>query len=148
MPNTPEYQRKYYSRNKKKMREYYRSYYLKDEVKKKRSKRGKEWRKIHVLQLAAWRLNSKHKTNILPHQLFGILKKQKRLCALTGRRLTAENFSVDHIIPIKNGGKGYLDNIRFVVNDANRARGTLTDAELLSLCKDIMTHSTGTILQH
>lgn len=127
------------------MRGYYRTYYAKDEVKRKRSKRGKEWRRIHVLQLAVWRLNSKHKTNIQAYQLFGILKRQKRLCALTGRRLTAENFSVDHIVPIKNGGKGSLDNIRFVVNDANRARGTLTDAELVSLCKDIMTHSTVTL---
>lgn len=60
------------------------------------------------------------------------------LCALTGRRLTNENISPDHIIPISKGGTHDIGNIRLVDRDANIARAALSDEDFLKLCKDVV----------
>jgi len=67
-----------------------------------------------------------------------LAKRQKMLCALTGRRLTNENISPDHIIPISKGGTHDIGNIRLVDRDANIARASLSDEDFLKLCKDVV----------
>jgi 5-methylcytosine-specific restriction endonuclease McrA len=65
-------------------------------------------------------------------------KKQKGLCALTGQRLTRLNSEVDHIIPFSKGGEVSKENLRWVLKSVNRAKQTMTDAELITLCKQIV----------
>ena len=60
------------------------------------------------------------------------------LCALTGRKLTNENISLDHITPVSLGGKTEISNLQFVTLGANRAKGIMSNTELLSLCQDIV----------
>ena len=75
--------------------------------------------------------------NLTRFDLWRIVKRQKMICPLTGRRLTNETMSPDHIIPVSKGGLATLENIRFVVMDANKARQALTDHEFFLLCKEV-----------
>lgn len=65
-------------------------------------------------------------------------RKQRGLCALTGQRLTRLNSEVDHIIPFSKGGKTSKENLRWVLKSVNRAKQTMTDAELIALCRQII----------
>ena len=70
-------------------------------------------------------------------ELASLWKRQRGLCALTGRRLdrTAE---IDHIVPKVRGGSHKIANLRWVVRDANRAKRDLLDADFIALCRDIV----------
>ena len=70
--------------------------------------------------------------------LWRIAKRQRLICALTGRQLTSANISPDHILHLAKGGASSLDNLRFVIQDANMARQSLEDSELFKLCQDIL----------
>ena len=72
--------------------------------------------------------------------LFGIAKKQRLICPLTGKKLTRDSISLDHIKPITNGGTNSLDNLRFITRQANVAKHEMSDADFLSFCKDIVNH--------
>lgn len=65
-------------------------------------------------------------------------EKQSGLCALSGRYLDVRTFHVDHIVPKKHGGTDDLANLRLVSPEANMAKSGLLDAELISLCRDIL----------
>ena len=89
-----------------------------------------------------WNLFKRHpearkKTTITYFDFWKLAKKQKLICPLTGRKLTNETISIDHIKPIGNGGKHELDNLRLVCLDANIARNDLGDANFFQLCKDV-----------
>jgi hypothetical protein len=73
-------------------------------------------------------------------ELWGLAKKQKLKCALSGRQLTNLNISPDHIIPISKGGIHSISNIRLVDRDINIARQSLSDEEFIQLCKDVINH--------
>jgi 5-methylcytosine-specific restriction endonuclease McrA len=73
-------------------------------------------------------------------ELRRIAKKQKCLCALSGRKLTANNISPDHIIPLAKGGNNSAQNIQLVTKEANLAKHILSKEELLSLCRDVVAH--------
>ena len=65
-------------------------------------------------------------------------KKQRGLCALTGQRLTRLNSEVDHIIPFSKGGEVSKENLRWILKSVNRAKQTMTDEELIAMCKQII----------
>ena len=67
--------------------------------------------------------------------LWRLWKKQRGLCALSGRRLdrTAE---IDHRRPKVRGGDDRLSNLQWVTKEANRAKRDLTEAEFLLLCQN------------
>ncbi len=73
--------------------------------------------------------------------LWRLAKNQKMICPLTGRKLTAKNISVDHIIPKSKGGSLELDNLRLVIKEANFGKFCMTDSEFISLCKDVVKHN-------
>lgn len=64
-------------------------------------------------------------------------KKQKGRCALTGRRLD-RSAHLDHILPRARGGDDAVGNVRWVCPEVNLVKRDLLDAELLSLCVDVM----------
>ncbi len=77
--------------------------------------------------------------------VLALFEKQNGLCALTGRPLVfgatyeqvRESLSIDRL----DSNQGYvLGNIRLVTFQANFARNKYSDAELLSLCEDILRH--------
>jgi len=69
--------------------------------------------------------------------LFKIARKQKLRCALTGRKLTNDNISPDHITPKIKGGKSVPENIQLVTIEANRAKHVMTQNDFILLCQDI-----------
>ncbi len=70
--------------------------------------------------------------------LRAMLSKQNHKCALTGRELTSENCSIDHIVPLSKGGTHSIDNAQLVVAEANHAKGSLTQDEFGQLCRDVL----------
>ena len=85
-------------------------------------------------------LKLKHKEQeIASHvEIARLWKKQRGLCALTHWRLTRANAQLDHIIPIIKGGKGSIENLRWVHRDVNYAKRDLSDSCFLTLCHQIV----------
>lgn len=65
-------------------------------------------------------------------------KKQRGVCALSGRRLNRDNAEIDHIIPKTRGGSCHIDNLRWVHRDVNRAKRNLLDSEFFALCQEVI----------
>lgn len=69
-----------------------------------------------------------------------LLKSQQYLCSLTGRKLTPKSASLDHIIPLAQGGDHTIENIWIVDHQANAAKGTMTADEFIRLCEEVAAH--------
>jgi 5-methylcytosine-specific restriction endonuclease McrA len=54
-------------------------------------------------------------------------------CCYCGGKLTAQNFSMDHVIPLDRGGSWDFSNTLFPCDACNRAKGVLTDTEFTGL---------------
>lgn len=63
---------------------------------------------------------------------------QKCRCALTGERLTVDNVSIDHIIPVAKGGTNELSNLRLLTKRVNNALWDSSDEDFISLCKRVL----------
>lgn len=70
--------------------------------------------------------------------LRAMLAQQDYRCALTGRELTPENCSMDHIVPLSKGGAHSKENAQLVVIEANKAKGMMTEEEFAQLCRDVV----------
>ncbi len=82
--------------------------------------------------------------NLTFYQLNNLYNKQQGLCALTGRRLCVKRKqSLDSLsIDRKNQRKGYtIHNIRLVTWQANTARHTGTDTQLVAFCRDVLKYA-------
>ena len=77
----------------------------------------------------------------LGKQLDALLEKQHHKCALTGRKLTPSNVSLDHIWPLSRGGSSEITNCQLVVREANSAKGALTPAEFIELCRQCVSEN-------
>lgn len=67
-----------------------------------------------------------------------LLKRQQYLCALSGRVLTPESAALDHIVPVRVGGRHIIENAQVLDKDVNRAKNALTNTEFLSLCREVV----------
>ena len=65
-------------------------------------------------------------------------KAQRGRCALTGRRLSRADAHLDHITAKARGGSDEIGNLRWVCVAANLAKRELSDAEFLTLCRDVV----------
>ncbi len=70
-------------------------------------------------------------------------KKQKCRCALSGRQLTPENVSIDHITPIGKGGSNNKENLQLTTKEVNNAKNVMTIQELVEMCRDVTVHLAG-----
>ena len=66
-----------------------------------------------------------------------LIERQGFRCPLSGRTLTPETASLDHVLPLSRDGKHDLSNIWVVHNQVNSAKGTLTAEEFVSLCTEV-----------
>jgi 5-methylcytosine-specific restriction endonuclease McrA len=64
-------------------------------------------------------------------------RRQRGLCALTGRRLD-RSAQIDHILPKARGGGDQATNLRWVCSQVNIAKRHMTDDEFFGLCADVM----------
>lgn len=91
-----------------------------------------------------WRVRNLRRNinpNITIEWLRSLWDAQRGRCALTGRDLDIRTAELDHIVPKSRGGTNELDNLRLTVSEANYAKGAMTDAEFLALCRDVIRES-------
>ena len=85
-----------------------------------------------------------NKEKVSAFQLWCLAKKQKLFCAITGEKLTSNNISVDHKIPISKGGTNNISNLQFVTRHSNVIKNSMTMDELYAFCKNIIDRFTPT----
>ncbi|TWU08618.1 HNH endonuclease [Symmachiella macrocystis] len=66
-----------------------------------------------------------------------LIERQRFRCALSGRELTPENASLDHIVPLSRGGTHEISNLWVVDQQVNAAKSTLTVEEFVAMCREI-----------
>ena len=69
-------------------------------------------------------------------QLMDLKEIQRCKCALTGRALTPENVSLDHINPMSTHGKH--NNVHLVTREVNTAKNTMTMDDFIQMCRDVV----------
>lgn len=60
---------------------------------------------------------------------------------MTGRLLTPADASLDHIVPICEGGEHVIENTQVLHKDVNRAKSTLNNSQFLNLCREVAAYS-------
>lgn len=111
----------------------------KDRKREEKRRYKLKYRKVHYFKHISKVHNSRSGGYVLrPIELWGLLKRQRMLCGLTGRRLNRDNISLDHIVPLSKGGSNEPSNLRFVHIDANTFKMDMDDNGLLELAKDIV----------
>lgn len=73
--------------------------------------------------------------------IMSLLEKQGYRCALTGRILKPEEANLDHRQPVSRGGAHEMGNLQVIHSDVNRAKNTLTQAEFIELCREVVAHA-------
>ena len=74
------------------------------------------------------------------NNLIALIRSQEFRCALSGRQLTPSNCALDHIRPFSSTRDHSLDNLQFLDEDVNRAKGLLSTEAFVRLCIDVATH--------
>ena len=82
-------------------------------------------------------MDTKELTKITPRELYKLIERQKFCCALTGRQLTPQTTSLDHIVPVTRGGDHCMENVWFLHEAVNRAKSTSTSEEFILLCEEV-----------
>jgi len=70
-----------------------------------------------------------------------LLEHQDYRCALTGRPLTPETASLDHIVPVRRGGEHLIENTQVLHKEVNRTKNSLTRDEFIQLCREVVAHA-------
>lgn len=69
-----------------------------------------------------------------------LIERQQFRCALSGRLLTPETASLDHMVPLSRGGMHDLSNLWIVDHQVNAAKGALTVDEFVAICREVAAH--------
>jgi 5-methylcytosine-specific restriction endonuclease McrA len=77
---------------------------------------------------------------INPSNVLRLLEWQEYRCALTGRLLSPDSASLDHIIPVRDGGGHTLENVQVLHKEVNRAKSTLTHDQFIQMCREVVDH--------
>ncbi len=72
--------------------------------------------------------------------IMDLIERQGFECALSGRKLTPESASLDHVTPLSRDGEHAIENLWVVDHQVNLAKGTLTVDEFRSLCAEVASH--------
>lgn len=62
-------------------------------------------------------------------------------CEVTGRLVTLDDLTVDHIVPREKGGTDEMSNIQLVCAEFNSVKGTSTMDNIIQLSKEILEHA-------
>ena len=71
------------------------------------------------------------------NRLMALIEKQEYRCALSGVKLTPDQAALDHKVPVSSGGSDELDNLHWVSNEINRAKGTMDNEAFIAMCKRV-----------
>ena len=70
-------------------------------------------------------------------------QEQEGRCNLSGVVLTQENMVLDHIVPRSKGGMHSLDNVQWLAEQVNSAKGTMDEETFIRMCCRVAVHSRG-----
>jgi len=114
-------------------------------------KRIGEGRRVDLLRYTAWLAGRRHDHGVRiaepdarPSEGIGVrdvlwlARRQDFRCALTGRRLQPETAALDHMLSVARGGRHCIENAQMLHKDVNRAKGTLTNEEFVTLCREVV----------
>ncbi len=90
-----------------------------------------------------WSCKNRHYEpgDVTAQDLARIARQQRLICPFTGQKLTWDNISIDHIIPLGRGGKDIPSNIQLVNKQINVMKSDLTGKEFRDLIQMIYDHS-------
>lgn len=74
------------------------------------------------------------RTTASQKQLMQQLEEQGYRCSLTGIKLTPETARLDHKHPVAEGGEHAIENLHWVTDDVNKAKGTMSVDAFVSMC--------------
>lgn len=109
-------------------------------------------KQIDLLAYCAWMLSHRHRKRqgkrrrvgnldvINLGELRRILQSQNYRCALTNQELTPDNFALDHIIPLSEGGDFSESNCQIVAAEVNRAKHTMSQDAFIEMCMRVAQH--------
>ena len=128
--------REYYLSNRQRVLDQARSYRQKNRT--RICEHQKRYAKTRFFWKTASNLRLRHpgEKTASYRELASLWKLHRGCCAVTGRRLNGNNAQLDHITPIKAGGLGILENLRWVHRDVNYAKRDLSDADFARLICD------------
>ena len=72
-------------------------------------------------------------------RLLELIERQEYRCALSGEKLTPKTASLDHKEPLSRGGEHNMANVQIVHRFVNRAKGTMSQAEFIEMCRKVAT---------
>jgi 5-methylcytosine-specific restriction endonuclease McrA len=76
--------------------------------------------------------------NLTVFSIWCLAKKQKLKCAISGIKLTGENLSLDHIVPLSRGGDSEITNLQLVEKRVNVMKSDMNIDELVQICEAIV----------
>lgn len=73
--------------------------------------------------------------------ILDVIRLQEFRCALTGRPLEPVNASIDHIIPMSQGGLHVLENVQVLHADVNAAKRTMKLEDFIQMCREVVSYA-------
>ena len=77
--------------------------------------------------------NTKNKATA--KQLMELIVSQEYRCALSGVLLTPATAALDHKLAVSAGGSDAIDNLQWVSQDVNRAKGAIEQDAFITMCR-------------
>ena len=75
---------------------------------------------------------------VTARMIMKLVEQQNFRCAISGRELTPESASLDHIVPLGRGGEHGIENVWVVDHRVNSAKGTMLCDEFVDMCRDVV----------
>lgn len=60
---------------------------------------------------------------------------QNYRCALSGVPITPESAQLDHVVPLADGGDNTIENLQWLHEDVNSAKGTMSQERFIEMCR-------------
>ena len=70
-------------------------------------------------------------------QLMQAIKNQQYRCALSGVEISPKTAELDHKTALSEGGSNLIDNLQWLDANVNRAKGTMSQDEFITMCRRV-----------
>lgn len=72
-----------------------------------------------------------------------LMRKHMNTCVYCKCKVTEETATIDHVMPLSKGGTHTLDNLWILEAKINSAKGTMSVAEFIAMCRDVTRYQDG-----
>lgn len=79
-------------------------------------------------------LNSNYKSTITSADLEGLMNGQAWHCILCNLHLEGNAWEIDHVIPVKSGGKTVIENLQILCSKCNKGKWTMSVEDYIAHC--------------